>query len=434
MSVSLIKRENYSNPIEHAINLCDGLAALKPDHNILIKPNLVMGGNKKIIPPFGKVTTAIAVEQLIQVLFEHNCKKITIGEGSILMPEMGLDTKAAMKFSGVEKIGKKYGIKLEDFESSTFKKVQINGHTFKIAASALDTDFLINVPVLKTHTQSIVSLGMKNLKGCLKFTSKRRFHKRGDLLDLIAQLNTHIRSDLIVIDGTYAMDKGPTMGTAHPMNVIIAGTDILETEMVGAAVLCKDPTEIPHIQSYSKLTGRKIDLNSIDIVEESIDSVALDLPHAQDFNQCFTDFELTGIQVPSDSGDASICSGCSGNMLFANFMFSKDNPGLDADKFEICIGKESKPTDGANNVILFGDCAIKNNQGDTRAIPVPGCPPDAGKYFPVLVKNTLPTLQGIGRLITRGVKYAAFRMGAYNENFGLWDPYQSSEFDPRHYE
>ena len=434
MSVSLIKRDNYSNPIKHAIKLCNGFSALKPDHNVLIKPNLVMGANKKMIPPFGKVTTARAVEQLIQVLFEHNCRKITIGEGAAVMPELGSNTAAAMKFSGVEKIGLKYGVKLEDFESSTFKNIQINGHTFKIAASALDTDFLINVPVLKTHGQAIVSLGMKNLKGCLKFSSKKRFHKLGHLLDLIAQLNTHIRSDLIIIDGTYAMEKGPTMGTAHPMNLIIAGTDILETEMVGAAVLGKDPTEIPHIQSYSKLTGRKIDLESFEIMGESIDSVAMDLPWEQDLNQSFTNFGLSGIQVTNQSGDTSICSGCLGNMLFANFMFSKENPGIGVDKLEICIGKDSKATTEANNVILFGDCAIKNNQDDTRAIQVPGCPPDIGKYFPLLVKKTLPTARGIRLLLNRMIKNTALKMGVYNENFGLWDPYKSPEFDQSHYE
>ncbi len=228
MPVALIKRDNYPNPIKSAIELCNGFGALKSDYNVLIKPNLVMGADKKIIPPFGKVTTARTIENLIEALFDHNCRKISIGEGAILNSEFGSDTWSAMKFSGIDKVGKKYGIKLEDFESSKFKKIQINGHVFKIAASALDADFVINVPVLKTHGQAIVSLGMKNLKGCLKFSSKKRAHKRGNLFDLIAQLNTHIKSDLIIIDGTYAMDRGPTMGTAHRMDLIIAGTDILE--------------------------------------------------------------------------------------------------------------------------------------------------------------------------------------------------------------
>jgi uncharacterized protein (DUF362 family) len=433
MPVALIKRDNYTNPIKSAIELCCGFSELRPDQNVLIKPNLVMGADKKIIPPFGKVTTASAIEHLIQALLDHNCRNITIGEGAVVNPEFGSDTAAAMKFSGIDRVGKRYGIKLEDFESSPFKKIEINGHVFKIAASALETDFLINVPVLKTHGQAIVSLGMKNLKGCLKFSSKTRFHKRGHLLDMIAQLNTHIKSDLIVIDGTYAMDRGPTMGTAHPLNLIIAGTDILETEMVGTAVLGKDPKNIPHIQSYCELTGRSVDLESIEIKGESIESVAMDLPWEGDFNKCFKNFGLSGIQVSSRTADTSICSGCLGNMEFANYMFCKDNPGLNIDKFEICIGKESKATQEAKEVILFGDCAIKNNMEDTRAIQIAGCPPEVGQYYPLLVKKALPSRRGIPLLLTRMIKNSAFKMGIYRENFGLWDEYQSPDFDQSHY-
>jgi uncharacterized protein (DUF362 family) len=434
MSVTLIKRSKYDNPVRTAIEFCNGFSSLKPDHKVLIKPNLVMGANRKIMPPFGKVTTARVVEELIQTLVEYNCRDISIGEGAALMPELGSDTLSAMKFSGVERVGKKYGVKLIDFEQSEYTKVKINGQPFKIAASALDADFLINVPVLKTHGQAIVSLGMKNLKGCLKFTSKKRFHKQGRLLDLIAQLNTQIKSNLIIIDGIFAMDRGPTMGTAHPMDLIIAGTDILETEMVGAAVLGKDPTQIPHILSYGKLTGRQIDLGSVEIKGESIDSVAMDLPWESDNNESFKNFGLSGIQVSGKPGDVSICSGCLGNMLFANFMFAKDNPGVHVDELEICIGKNSKATPEAKKVILFGDCAIKNNREDARAIPLPGCPPGVGKYLPLLMNKSLPRGRAIRLLSTRLIKNTAFKMGLYAENFGLWDPYQPPKFDRSYYE
>jgi len=434
MSVALIKRNKQENSVKAAIQICHGFKALKPDHKVLIKPNLVMGANKKMIPPFGKVTTARVVEELIQALIEHGCKDITISDGAALMPEIGSDTYSAMKFSGIERVGLQYGIKLEDFENSTFKKIEINGHPYKIAASALDAEFLINVPVLKTHGQAIVSLGMKNLKGCLKYSSKKRFHKRGHLLELIAQLNKHIRSDLIIIDGIFAMEKGPAMGTAHPMGLIIVGTDILETEMVGAAVLGKDPNQIPHIQSYMKLTARQTDLESIEVKGVSIDSVAMDLPWRSNFDKSFKIFGLSGIQVASQSGDPSICSGCHGNMEYAHFMFSKDNPGLNVDNLEVCIGKNSRATPDAKKVILFGDCAIHNNQEDARVIPVPGCPPDVGKYYPLLVNKTLSGGRALRLLLTRMLKNKASKAGLYSENMGLWEPYQSSEFDRSYYE
>jgi uncharacterized protein (DUF362 family) len=90
MPVAILKRDDFANPVKAAIELCNGFEALQPDHNVLIKPNLVMGADKKIVPPFGKVTTASAIEQLIQALFDYNCRKITIGEGAILNPEFDI--------------------------------------------------------------------------------------------------------------------------------------------------------------------------------------------------------------------------------------------------------------------------------------------------------------------------------------------------------
>ena len=94
---------------------------------------------------------------------------------------------------------------------------------------------------------------MKNLKGCLKFSSKKRFHKRGNLEKLIALLNVHLDTHLTIIDGTYALENGPSGGPAHRKDLIIAGTDILATEIVGAKVLGKNPSEIPHIKEYGSL-------------------------------------------------------------------------------------------------------------------------------------------------------------------------------------
>lgn len=76
MTVALIKRKDYDNPVKSAIALCSGFKGLQPDHQVLIKPNLVIGGNRKLMPPFGKVTTARVIEQLIKALIEHGCRKI----------------------------------------------------------------------------------------------------------------------------------------------------------------------------------------------------------------------------------------------------------------------------------------------------------------------------------------------------------------------
>jgi hypothetical protein len=91
-------------------------------------------------------------------------------------------------------------------------------------------------------------------------------------------------------------------------------------------------------------------------------------------------------------------------------------------------------TNDAKHVFLFGDCAIHNNHKDARAMPVPGCPPAIGKYYPLLVTKTLSGGRAVRQLLTSFIKNKAFKAGVYSEDIGLWAPYQSPEFDRSYYE
>jgi len=78
MTVALIKKSDYSNALEAAIEMCGGFKQLKPEHKVLIKPNLVIGGRRGIFPPFGRVTTSDLMEKLVQLLIDKGCRDITI--------------------------------------------------------------------------------------------------------------------------------------------------------------------------------------------------------------------------------------------------------------------------------------------------------------------------------------------------------------------
>jgi len=433
MSVSLIRKEKTGNSVLKAIDLCDGFRSLKNSDKVLIKPNLVLGANQKNFPPFGIVTTASIIEELVQVLLEKGCRDITVGEGSIVLEEMGSNTTKGFKFSGINRVGKDYNLKLIDFEAEEYEKVKLDSHTFRIAKRALEADFLINVPVLKTHGQAIVSLGMKNLKGCLKFSSKKRFHKRGNLEKLIALLNVHLNSHLTIIDGTYALEHGPTGGPAHHKDLIIASNDILAADMVGAKVLGKNPSNIPHIKEFAKLTNRDTELDAIVVNGEKIEDVSDDLPYKSDYNQCFKRAGLKGIRVNAVKGDVSICSGCYGNMEYTHIMFAKDNPEMDVGNVETCIGTGAKANPSADKIFLFGDCAIKENNELENTMNIAGCPPKVGEYLPILMNETLEKSRVRKIMIKRLAKKIGYKMGFYYEDVGLWEPYKSAEFDLRHY-
>jgi uncharacterized protein (DUF362 family) len=433
MNVSLVKREKTGNSVLKAIELCEGFRDLKSNGKVLIKPNIVLGMDQKDFPPFGVVTTARIIEDLAQILRKKGCRDIAVGEGSIILKELGSNTKKGFKFSGIDRVAKDYHLKLIDFEAEGYEKVKLDGHAFRIAKRALEADFLINVPVLKTHGQAIVSLGMKNLKGCLKYTSKKRFHSLGNLAKLIALLNVRLPSHLTLIDGTYTLEHGPTGGPAHRKDLIIASRDILASEMVGAKVLGKNPSDLPHIKEFADLTGREAALGSIEIRGEKIEDVSEDLAWEMDFEQLFRTAGLKGFRVNVAKGDVSVCSGCYGNMEFTHAMYAKDNPGLDVGDAETCIGRESKANIGCEKVFLFGNCSIEANKELKGAIRISGCPPDVGEYLPALMNATLKRGRAKKLLIQRMAKMVGFKMGLYHEDFGLWKPYAGPEFDLGHY-
>jgi len=200
MTVSLVKFDGSLDSLRKSIELCSGFEKLDRNDRVLIKPNNCF--RHRIMPPYGMVTTSWIIDGVVQLLLEYGCKDISIGEGAIIgiFDELAPYTKRGFKGTGIEKIAKKYGIKLVDFNTGAFNELDLGGIKVQVSRAALDTDFFINVPVLKTHFQTKVSLGFKNLKGCLSKDSKRRFHISNRLDPLICLLNEAIKSDLVMID------------------------------------------------------------------------------------------------------------------------------------------------------------------------------------------------------------------------------------------
>ena len=211
--VSAVPFDPASSSVAHAIELCNGFASLQPTHKVLIKPNLVTWEAQPPMPPYGVVTTTRVVEELIQLLIAKGCRDITIGEGSVTMHQ-GAGTMDIFDALGYSQLAKKYGVKLLDFNQSPPQAVHIpTGQTIFLAKDALGWDFFIDVPTLKTHSQTKVSLGMKNLKGCLKVTSKKQFHDpKYGLSNWIQWLPEFISPHLTVIDGilTFVVERETT--------------------------------------------------------------------------------------------------------------------------------------------------------------------------------------------------------------------------------
>jgi uncharacterized protein (DUF362 family) len=79
---------------------------------------------------------------------------------------------------------------------------------------------------------------------------------------------------LVVIDGSTAMEgNGPSAGVLVPMNIIIAGTNPLATDMVAANVMGFEPDEIPTFVWAHKTGMQPQSLDEIEIIGEKASSV-----------------------------------------------------------------------------------------------------------------------------------------------------------------
>ena len=430
--VAVVKYDGTPNALKKAIELCGGFEELKPDHKILLKPNILWGGTKKL-PPFGVVTTSTMVDHLLKLLCERGCKDITIGEGTIPNKEFGSSTFKGYEWSGIGKAAKRYGARLVDFNSEPFEEVQLEKIKVKISRRALESDFLINLPVLKTHRQTKVSLGMKNLKGCLAIESKKKFHKH-DLPRLIALLNTKIKTSLTLIDGIYAMEQGPDfLGTSYRTNLLIAGRDILSCDIVGAAAVGIKPEEVAYLREFSSLKGRSLSLDAIEVKGETLKEIARPLKWHLSVDDIFHQAGIQGITVQHEGTDQSCCSGCVAILSAFCGVFCKDNPGVTLDGLEICLGEKDRPKKESKKVFLLGNCAIAANKDFKDGIKIKGCPPPIIDTVMSIVLKSLPPKRVAKILMSRMIKNIGIKMGIYDEAFPAFGVHKPPEFDRSHF-
>ena len=212
--------------------------------SIILKPNLVTPSD----PADGAVTHTEIVEETVHFLSSKGYRNITIAEGSWV----GAQTESCFRRLGYYDIAKRFGIKLLDTKKDKFCKVSPCGIDMEVSETALNTDFLINMPVLKGHCQTHMTHAMKNLKGLISDKSKRDFHRLG--LDRpIAALNTVFKPGLIISDsicGDLDFEEG---GNPVRTDRMMAASDAVLLDAYASTLMGFSPDDIGYIREARKL-------------------------------------------------------------------------------------------------------------------------------------------------------------------------------------
>lgn len=385
--VSIVHYEKSQESVRTAVELCGGLNHLPPKAKVFIKPNIVFWTHRVPFPKWGVITTSRTVEDMVILLKERGIDDITIGEGMISLFKDRETPAHAFESLGYNLLNKRYGVKTVNVLERKFREIELgNGDTLNFNVDILDSDFLVDLPVLKTHAQTVVSLGIKNLKGMIDVNSRKKCHNADPEKNLnywVAKLSDPMPTMLTLLDGIYTTERGPAFdGRVRRSNLLLASTDVLSADMVGAKVLGYEPSEVPHLVHASGNRKRPCDLSEVEVVGEKIEAVASHHKYSFPYNKEDTlTLPLARMGIKGlfyhkyDLTMCTYCSGLNGVVLAAIAAAWKGQPW---DDVEVLTGKSMVPTPGMKKTILFGKCMYekhKDNPDIQEMIPIKGCPP-----------------------------------------------------------
>ena len=330
-----------------AIELIGGFKSkISRGDSVLIKPNLVGAVSYKT----GATTNPFLVEALIDNLKDYGVKKITIGEGAAV----GIKTNDAFSENGWDKLAEKKKVKLLDFKKDDFIPMGIsNGKMLRrlyAPKSLIETDIIINVPVMKTHDTYPATLGIKNMKGVIRESDKKRFHLWG-LSQCIVDLNKLLLPHITIEDGTIGMEGyGPMFGTPANLGVIIASFDTVAADTVAAEVMGVKKGTIEYLKLAAEQDLGCGDLSGIEILGSSIDEVKRKFEPAT-----LEENELAENNIRILEGGA--CSGCRITLEAFIYRLQKDKLLGNIKDHTFVLGQNTVIPPGIKGpVIKFGVC------------------------------------------------------------------------------
>lgn len=406
--VSIVRYEKPRESVRRAVTLAGGLAHMPAGARVFVKPNIVFWTRAVNFPKWGVITTSRVVADMIEILKDSGAGEITIGEGMVLInPEDTRTMAHAFKTLGYEDLKKRYGVKLVNLFERPFRKVDLgDGVSLKFNTDILNSDYVVSLPVLKTHAQTVVSLGIKNLKGAIDIPSRKKCHNQDpgrDLHFMVSRLADRMPPLFTLADGIYTAERGPGFdGRMHRSNLLIASSDIFAADCVGAKVLGYEPDQVPYLVHAAAARKRPLDFSDIQIAGESIGAVAKRHEHSFPYTpdgSLPVPMHKMGIRGLSyKKYDLTMCTYCSivnGAILGSIVAAWKGTPWEDV---EVLTGKSMTPTPGRKKTVLIGKCiytANKDNPDITEMIAVKGCPPQPKAIVKALHQAGIPVDSGI---------------------------------------
>lgn len=221
---------------------------IKPKDTVLLKVNLI--GPKT--GDSGAVTHPEFVRAIVRILREKDCR-VWIGDSAGGAIAGIAPTGRAMNTAGYTTVAEQEGAEIKNFDREGVREIPVTSTDYQsiyLARPLFEADAIINLPKLKTHVAAGYTGAVKNLYGCIPGLKKAEYHKlypdSRNFGKIIADINDSVKPVLHIMDGIVAMQgKGPTGGKTYSAGKVLAGTDPLALDTIGAAMIGLDVRTLP---------------------------------------------------------------------------------------------------------------------------------------------------------------------------------------------
>jgi uncharacterized protein (DUF362 family) len=254
-TVSLIRansyiRERLRDSIETLLEPFGGMTAfVKPGNRVLLKPNLLTGAR----PTKECTTRAELVYVVAQMVIETGGKPF-LGDS----PAFG-SAKGVAVANGYLPILEELNIPIIDFHGQRYQTVNEEFNHLLLCKEAMEADVVINLPKVKSHSQLVLTLGTKNLFGCVPGKMKAWWHIEAGkdsnrFGEMLVETARAIAPDLTILDGIVAHEgNGPSNGEPRPLGILGAATNVFALDRAMVEILNVPPEQVPTVAASMRV-------------------------------------------------------------------------------------------------------------------------------------------------------------------------------------
>ncbi len=254
-TVSLIRAESYqietlSASLETLLEPLGGMGAfVKPGDRVLLKPNLLTGSR-----PTKECVTRGEMVYCVAKMVQAVGGKPFMGDS----PAFG-SAKGVAEANGYLPLLEELNIPIVEFNGKRYQTVSEEFNHLRLSKQAMEADVVINLPKIKSHAQLTMTMGVKNLFGCVPGKMKAWWHMEAGkdanhFGMMLVETARAIAPDLTIVDGIIGHEgNGPSGGEPRELGVLAASADVFACDRALIEIVNVDPNIIPTITASQRL-------------------------------------------------------------------------------------------------------------------------------------------------------------------------------------